>query len=82
MEHLRIQGANRRFGGPGYFTIHVREGETVNPETGQRYTTMSTAWQPTPEELAALNRGAPLILEIGCTVHPPIRLSVGEIGGS
>ena len=79
MDHLKIEGANRRFGGPGYFTIRDRQSEAVNPETGERYTTMSTAWLPTPEELAALNLGAPLILEIGCTVHPPVLLSVGDI---
>jgi hypothetical protein len=39
---------------------------------------MESAWEPTPEELAKLNRGAPVILGVLGTVHPPVWLRVGE----
>lgn len=35
-----------------------------------------SAWMPTPEELAALNRGAPVYLFIYGSVHPPVGLGV------
>jgi hypothetical protein len=37
---------------------------------------MSSAWKPSDEELAALNRGEPVILTIWGTQHPPIALGV------
>ncbi len=39
----------------------------------------SSAHEPTPEELARLNAGAPLILTLLTTFHPPCRLEVGEV---
>lgn len=72
----RIFGANRLFGPPrdwdeqqsGPCTrLHVR----INPDAG----TCASAWEPTPEELAALNAGGSIVL----TIHggqPPVSLHV------
>lgn len=37
---------------------------------------MESAWLPTPEELALLNAGKPLILSIYGYSHPPVALYV------
>jgi hypothetical protein len=40
---------------------------------------MTTAWEPTPEELDKLMKGALIEVRIlGCT-HPPIRVMVGDV---
>jgi hypothetical protein len=39
---------------------------------------MSSAWLPTPEELAAIAAGAPIHLTIFAGAHPPVMLSVGD----
>lgn len=39
---------------------------------------MASAWFPTPKELEALMVGAPVILEVLCAGHPPVKLSVGD----
>ena len=40
---------------------------------------MVTSWQPTPSEVAALTKGAPIYLTVLGTGHPPVILSVGEV---
>ncbi len=40
---------------------------------------MVSAWEPTPDELAALARGETLKLWIRGTSHPVVALSVGDI---
>ena len=40
---------------------------------------MSSAWEPTPDELQRLNAGATIYLHIMGTQHPPVALEVGEI---
>jgi hypothetical protein len=39
---------------------------------------LQTAWTPTPDELAALNAGANVIVHLLAKQHPPIILYVGE----
>ncbi|WP_280178553.1 hypothetical protein [Methylobacterium gnaphalii] len=39
---------------------------------------MTTAWIPTPDEVAAIVAGAPIHVRILGTVHPPIMVSIGE----
>lgn len=38
---------------------------------------MVSAWEPTPDELARLNAGAPVYLTIIGAVRPPVAVSVG-----
>jgi hypothetical protein len=40
---------------------------------------MISAWEPTPEELVRIAAGAPVLLWIVETVHPPVMLTVGRI---
>lgn len=40
---------------------------------------MESAWFPTPKELEALAAGAPVILEVLGSGHPPVKLSVGKV---
>jgi hypothetical protein len=76
MEALKISGATHFFGPPagwqdtdertcGY--LHVR----IDGNSCQ------SAWRPTPDELAALNAGGSVILEI-IGVQPPVALWVSD----
>lgn len=76
----RIQGANQQLGAPKDWrkddptitALHVRV--TQLTETVQVY---ASAWEPTPAELAALNRGGSIILNI-VGGQPPISLHVED----
>ena len=74
----RIEGATRVLGNSqGYLGLAVRD-EIINERvTGPETRAMSSAWFPTPDELAALNAGAPLIITLVGTEHPPILVTVG-----
>lgn len=39
---------------------------------------MISAWEPTPEEMARLAKGAPVLLWVVGTVHPPVMVTVGR----
>lgn len=39
---------------------------------------MASAWEPTPEELDKLNRGAKVILWVVGSAHPPVAVEVGQ----
>ena len=38
---------------------------------------MFSAWQPTPEEMARIAAGAPIVLMVLGEIHPPVSISVG-----
>ena len=66
---LQIKGATRVLGeSQGYLKLPVRDDGV-----------MFTAWEPTPDELKCLMLGAPVILMIAGTQHPPVALSVGDV---
>ncbi|WP_063893075.1 hypothetical protein [Burkholderia ubonensis] len=73
-----IEGATRRLGAPADWdqsksacdTLPIVDVETDNGPF------MVSAWQPTAEELAALNAGAPIRLWIQGTNHPVVALAV------
>lgn len=68
-----IEGFTRKLGKlQGYYELPVRD---VPLEDGGNL--MQTAWEPTPEELAAIVDGSPIIVSIIGTAHPPILLGVG-----
>ena len=46
--------------------------------SGENTPAMTTAWLPTPKELEALNAGAPVLVRLIGTMHPPIIVEVGE----
>jgi len=92
MEIGRIKGATRVLGkSQGYYglplrdeaqnlgdlphMLHTLQDSTV---TGPETPVMTTAWLPSPDELAALAAGAPIHVELVGIAYPPIRVSVGD----
>lgn len=66
----RINGETRRFESTDeYKGLSIRDTDGI----------MSSAWEPTPDELQRLNAGATIYLHIMGTQHPPVLLEVGEI---
>lgn len=80
MEVGRIRGATRVIGkAQGYYGLPIRDELVDTAVTGPSTPMMVTAWMPTPDELAALNAGAPIHLKVLGTVHPPVMLGVGDV---
>lgn len=78
MNILRIADATRVIGkSQGYLGLPVRDELVKDNATGQITPCMTTAWEPTPAELAALNAGAPIYLHLYGTSHPPVLITVG-----
>lgn len=79
MEIGRIQGCTRVLGkSQGYYGLPVRDEVMNDSVTGPDTPVMITAWFPSPDELAALNAGAPIHLRIVGTAHPPVMVGVGD----
>jgi hypothetical protein len=76
----RIANATRVIGkSQGYLGLPLRDElihETVN---GPGTPSMVTAWEPTPDELERLNKGALVQLRVLGTGHPPVMLEVGGV---
>jgi hypothetical protein len=79
MQIGRILGCTRVLGkSQGYLGLPVRD-ELVNSLVdGPGTPSMVTAWLPTPKELEALNKGAPVHVRLLGTAHPPIMVETGE----
>jgi hypothetical protein len=68
-----ILGCTRRIGkAQGYKGLPLRD------EVGEWGPQMITSWQPTPDELALLNQGAPVYLSVLGVAHPPVMITVGD----
>lgn len=79
MEIGRIQGCTRVIGrSQGYYGLPLRDIVINDNVTGPETPAMETAWLPTPDELAALNAGAPIILRVVGRGHPPVMLYAGS----
>lgn len=80
MEIGRIEGCTRVLGkAQGYYGLPIRDEMQNDTVTGPGTPVMVTAWFPTPDELAALNAGAPVHMRIVGTAHPPCMLGVGAV---
>jgi len=67
-----IRGTTRVLGkSQGYLGLPVRD------ELREGVAFMVSAWEPTADEIAAIQAGAKIEVSIMGTVHPPIMLSVG-----
>lgn len=76
----RIEGATRVLGkAQGYLGLPVRDEFQSTTVDGPLTPVMVTAWEPTPDELERLNKGAKVELIIVGTAHPPVMLTVGEV---
>lgn len=78
MQIGRIEGATRVLGkSQGYFGLPVRDELMTCSVNGDGTPFMTTAWIPTPEEIAAILAGAPVHVRILGIAHPPIMVEVG-----
>jgi hypothetical protein len=79
MQIGRIEGATRVLGkSQGYMGLPVRDELIHEAVNGPGTPAMVTAWEPTPDELARLNAGARVHVNILGREHPPIFLTVGD----
>lgn len=70
-----IKGHTRVIGeAQGYIALPLLD--TATPEG---VPCMLSAWLPTPEETLAIVAGAPVILSVLGTQHPPVMITVGEV---
>ncbi|WP_309086424.1 hypothetical protein [Chelativorans sp.] len=75
-----IRGCTRVLGkSQGYLGLPLRDVRVNCPVNGPGTPAMETAWLPTPDEIARVAAGAPVILRILGTAHPPVMLEVGEV---
>lgn len=77
----RIEGATRYLGAPEGWTPE-KDGDCahlaivdVKVQGGQNV--MVSSWQPTPDEIAAIQAGAPIYLHVWGSMHPPVAVAVG-----
>lgn len=69
-----IEGTTRRLGkSQGYIGLCIRD--VMHPQGPA----MVSSWQPTPAEVERIAAGAPILLMILGTAHPPVILEAGEI---
>jgi hypothetical protein len=79
MMSQRIDGFTRVIGkAQGYNALWVRDETILDAVNGPDTPVMVTSWQPTPLELARLRAGAPVIIRLLGTAHPPILVDAGE----
>lgn len=74
-----IEGMTRVLGkSQGYLGLPLRDIVIDSTVTGPDTPAMETAWFPTPDEIAAINAGASIILRVLGRAHPPVMLMVGS----
>lgn len=74
----RIEGFTRVLGkSQGYIGLPIKD--TILGVDGGEFPVMISAWEPTPEDLRALNEGGKIYLAVFGTSHPPVLMSTKEI---
>lgn len=69
-----VEGCTRVIGkSQGYLGLPLKD-EVING-----IPMMTSSWQPTPAELAALAAGAPIYVTLIGQAHPPIIVSIGPM---
>lgn len=80
MEIGRIQGCTRVIGkSQAYYGLPLRDITLNDTVTGPDTPAMESAWFPSPDEIAALVAGAPIILRVVGPAHPPVQLYTGAV---
>lgn len=75
----RIEGATRVIGkSQGFMGLPLRDEVITCTVSGPGVPSMVSAWEPTPEELQRLNAGAPVLLRVLGSAHPPVMIEVGD----
>ena len=78
MQIGRIDGFTRVLGqSQGYLGLPLRDIFINDTVTGPHTPAMETAWFPFPAEIEAIVNGAPIILRVVGTQHPPVMIDVG-----
>lgn len=62
----------------GYIGLPIRDVVVHCTVNGPNTPAMQTVWQPMPDEMERIAKGAGIIVQILGTQHPPLSLSVGE----
>lgn len=76
----RIRGATRIIGkSQGYIGLPLRDEIRNTTVDGEHTSVMVTAWEPTPDELERLAKGAKIHLVVVGTIHPPVMIEVGNV---
>lgn len=79
MQIGRIEGATRVLGkSQGYLGLPLRDITVDCTVNGEGTPAMQTAWFPTPTQVARIVAGAPVILTVLGTGHPPVMLDAGN----
>lgn len=79
MQIGRIEGCTRVLGkSQGYLGLPLRDILLHDMVNGPGTPAMQTVWEPTPDEIAAIVAGAPVVLTVLGTAHPPVMVGVGE----
>lgn len=71
--HTRILGKSQ-----GYHGLPVKDHNIYDKAVGGDCAAMSTAWEPTPEELEKLNNGGVVVLTLLGVAHPPVNITVED----
>jgi len=80
MQIGRIEGCTRVLGkSQGYLGLPLRDVLLHDTVNGPGTPAMQTVWEPTPDEIAAIVAGAPIMLTVLGTAHPPVMVGVGEL---
>jgi hypothetical protein len=72
--HTRVLGKSQ-----GYLGLPLRDVQVNDSVNGPGTPAMETAWIPDPSEIAAIVAGAPIILRILGSSHPPVMIYTGDI---
>ena len=79
MQIGRIEGCTRVLGkSQGYLGLPLKDVLINSTVDGPETPAMETAWLPTPDEIERINAGAPVVLRVLGTQHPPVMLEVGD----
>jgi hypothetical protein len=77
-----IEGRTRYLGAPADWVPDERGpcGRlAIRDEITTAGLSMASAWEPTPEEIDRISKGAKVILWVIGSMHPPVALSVGNV---
>jgi len=78
----RIRDASRTLNAPRNWDKAVDGacvGLPVRDEMTAAGAAMTSAWYPTPEEIARIVADAPVYLTVLGTAHPPVAMNVGDL---
>lgn len=81
MTPIDLAGRTRAIGAPRDWSP-TADGECgvlpVRDGREGRYLTMTSAWQPSPDDLRCLNLGLPIMLTVYGSIHPVVAIAVGQ----